>query len=294
MELRHLQTFQAIVRTGSFLQAAEELQYAQSTITLHIQQLEAELGVKLFARQGKKMQLTKAGRSLRDQADHLLGYVATLQQNMADLASGEAGHVRLGAVAPTASLRLPPLLVEYCEARPKVRLSLEVGGTEGISSRVAGGELDLGLCSPPVAQPGLLFEPLFAERLGLLVPENHPLATAEVITPAQLTEQRLLLTEPRCAYREVTEKTLLSLGANPYSGIEIGSMGAIRRAVQIGLGVAFVPRLIASPPPRGTLLREVEGIDLKLTIGLVRRPDRLAPGRAQESLRTLLRSRLSG
>src|SRR5579862_5042020 len=114
MELRHIYTFQAIVKEGSFLKAAEKLMYAQSTITLHIQQLEAELGVKLFARQGKKVQLTEAGRSLRDQADHLLDYVATLQQNMADLVSGEAGHVRLGAVEPTASLRLPPLLVEYC------------------------------------------------------------------------------------------------------------------------------------------------------------------------------------
>ena|ERR1051326_2204803 len=96
-----------------------------------------------------------------------------------------------------------------------------------------------------------------------------------------------------CAYREVTEKALLSRGANPYSGIEIGSMGAIRRAVQSGLGVAFVPRLIASPPPKGTLLREVEGVDLKLPIGLVRFPNRVMPGRAQESLRTLLRARLA-
>ena len=293
MELRHLQTFQAVVREGSFLQAAEELQYAQSTITLHIQQLEAELGVKLFARQGKKVQLTEAGRSLRDQADHLLEYVATLQQNMADLVSGEAGHVRLGAVEPTASLRLPPLLVEYCNPRPKVRLSLEVGGTDGISSRVAEGALDLGICSPPAAQLGLLFEPLFAEQMALLVPQEHPLARAETITPSDLTSQRLLLTEQHCAYREVTEKALLRRGANPYSGIEIGSMGAIKRAVQSGLGVAFVPRLIVSPPPRGTLLREVEGIDLKLPIGLVRFPNRTMPGRAQESLRSLLRARLA-
>jgi DNA-binding transcriptional LysR family regulator len=133
----------------------------------------------------------------------------------------------------------------------------------------------------------------FAERLGLLVPEDHPLATAEAITPALLAEHRLLLTEPRCAYREATEKMLVSQGANPYSGIEIGSMGAIRRAVQSGLGVAFVPRLIASPPPKGTMLREVEGVDLTLMIGLVRRANRSAPGRAQESLRALLRSRLS-
>ena len=97
--------------------------------------------------------------------------------------------------------------------------------------------------------------------------------------------------EQHCAYREVTEKALLSRGTNPYSGIEIGSLGAIRRTVHSGLGMTFVPRLIASPPPRGTILREVEGLDLKLSIGLVCRLDNLAIGRAQESLRTLLRER---
>ena len=64
MEFRHLKTFQTILKTGSFLQTAEQLQYAQSTITLHIQQLEPELGVKIFLPQGNKLQLTKAGRAL--------------------------------------------------------------------------------------------------------------------------------------------------------------------------------------------------------------------------------------
>ena len=87
------------------------------------------------------------------------------------------------------------------------------------SSRVAEGALDLGICSPPAAQLGLLFEPLFAEQMALLVPQEHPLARAETITPSDLTSQRLLLTEQHCAYREVTEKALLRRGANPYSGI---------------------------------------------------------------------------
>ena len=254
-------------------------------------ELEAELGVKLFARQGKKVQLTEAGRSLRDQADHLLEYVAKLQQNMADLVSGEAGHVRLGAVEPTASLRLPPLLVEYCNPRPKVRLSLEVGGTDGISSRVADGALDLGICSPPAAQLGLLFEPLVVEQMALLIPQEHPLAQAETITPSDLTCQRLLLTEQHCAYREVTEKALLSRGANPYRASRLAVWAQSSARSRAGWASLFVPRLIVSPPPRGTLLREVEGIDLKLPIGLVRCANRTMPGRAQESLRSLLRAR---
>ena len=98
MDLRQLQTFQAVVEHGSFLRAAEALLYAQSTITLHIQQLENDLGVPLFARQGKKAQLTEAGRLLAVEAAQILGRVEALRRTMCELAEGEAGYVRLGAI----------------------------------------------------------------------------------------------------------------------------------------------------------------------------------------------------
>src|SRR5687768_15625176 len=133
MELRHLETFHAAVRYGSFVRAAESLQYAQSTITLQIQQLEQDLGVKLFQRDGRRLRLTEAGRLLRDRTDHLLDSVTSLRQTMASIATGDAGFVRFGAIEPAASRRLAPLLVRYTAERPRVRLSLEVSGTVTIS-----------------------------------------------------------------------------------------------------------------------------------------------------------------
>src|SRR5688572_19474099 len=112
MELRHLQTFDAACRLGSFVRAAETLKYAQSTITLQIQQLEDDLGVRLFARDGRRLRLTDAGRLLRDRAERLLDRVSSLREPMAALATGEAGYVRFGAIEPAASRRLAPLLVE--------------------------------------------------------------------------------------------------------------------------------------------------------------------------------------
>ncbi|GHO42033.1 LysR family transcriptional regulator [Ktedonospora formicarum] len=88
MELRHLESFQAIVKEGSFVQAAEKLQYAQSTITVHMQQLEAELGVKLFVRRGKHVQLTEAGRALQEQSDTLMQRAISLQLALKDVVAG--------------------------------------------------------------------------------------------------------------------------------------------------------------------------------------------------------------
>src|SRR5439155_17010713 len=115
---------------------------------------------------------------------------------MAGIGTGETGHVRIGCIEPTASERLLPLLVRFSEERPRVRLRLEVGGALGVSSRVARGDLDIGISSPPPASLGLSFELLFSEAMALLVPDNHPLATADCIRAADLIGHRLMLTEP--------------------------------------------------------------------------------------------------
>lgn len=292
MELRHIYTFQAIVKEGSFLKAAEKLMYAQSTITLHIQQLEAELGVKLFIRQGKKVQLTEAGRSLQEQADSLVARAMSLQQTMFNLVAGEAGHVRIGVIEPSASLRLPQLLAPFCQERPHIRLTIEVGNTRTISQRVASGALDLGICSPPAAHLGLDFEPLFVEHLALLLPEHHPLASTESIRVQDLAKQRLLLSEEDCSYREIIESVLLKRRVNPYSGLEIGSLDMLKHAVQSDMGLALLPRAAATPPPARTLLREIEGLELSLPIGLVLLADEISPSRALEALLILLHKEL--
>ncbi len=292
MELRHIYTFQAIVKEGSFLKAAEKLMYAQSTITLHIQQLEAELGVKLFMRQGKKVQLTEAGRSLQEQADSLVARAMALQQTMFDLVAGEAGHVRMGVIEPTASLRLSRLLAPFCQERPRIHLTIEVGNTKTISQRVASGALDLGICSPPAAHLGLDFAPLFVEPLALLLPEGHPLASLETIHTQDLAKQRLLLTEENCSYREVIESALLKRRVNPYSGLEIGSLEMIKHAVQSGMGLAILPRASATLAPASTLLREIDDLELSLPIGLVLLADEISPSRALEALLILLHKEL--
>jgi DNA-binding transcriptional LysR family regulator len=294
MDLRHLVTFQTVVEKGSLARAAEALDYAQSTVTLHIQQLEADLGVALFARVGRRLELTEAGRAMREQTGQFLRQVTALRQHMAELGTGDAGHVCLGAIEPVASLRLPAILVRYSRAHPKVRLDVEVGGTPAISGRVASGELDAGICSPPAASLGLRFEPLFSEPLVLLAPDDHQLARCDRVIPADLAGQRLLLTEPTCAYRQTIERALLERGAGFDTSIAIGSMAVLTHAVASGLGAAIVPLAIVTPAPAGTVVRPVEGLPLSLPIGLVQRADAgcAPPSRALGALLAMLRHRL--
>jgi LysR family transcriptional regulator, regulator of the ytmI operon len=292
MEFRHLQTVQAIAQEGSFLKAAEKLQYAQSTITLHVQQLEAELGVKLFLRRGKRTELTVAGRTLIEHADQLLNRAASLQQTMIDLVAGEAGHLRIASIEPVASIYLPAILAQFCREYPKVQLTLEVGVTQVISQRVAAGLIDVAICSIPSANLGLTFELLFYDAIALLLPETHPLATLNEVPPSSLSKERLILTEEHCPYRHVFEKALLSEGINPFSGIEVMSLEALKQMVRHGLGIGVIPAAAIVPPTANTIARSISGLDLKLPVGIGFQPEACFPGSALHKLVAALKAGL--
>lgn len=293
MEFRHLETFQAIIEAGSFLQAAEKLQYAQSTISLHIQQLEAELDVKLFSRRGKKVQLTTAGRALSTHAGFLLHRAALLQKDMAELVAGKSGHIRIGSIEPVASLRLPSLLVSFCRQYPNIRLTLETGVTNVISQRVARGELDLAICSPPDAKLGLSFETLFYDPMALLIPIQHCLSQQETIEVYDLAQERLLLTEANCPYRRVFETEVLSRGVNPYSGIEIMSLKILQSMVEAGLGIGVMPTAVVTPANHNIVIRTINNLNLELPVGIATLPEKTIPGLTLDSLIKTIRNEIA-
>src|SRR6185295_5908475 len=215
MELRHLRTFRAVLREGSFLKAARSLGLAQPTVTLHIQELEAALGLELFDRTGRRRPRTPAGALLAERALPILEAVDSLSRSMAELRDGRSGLLRIGSIEPAASERVTPLLGRLRKARPDLRVRLDVSGTGGVSRGVADGDLDVGLCSAPPLELGLRFEPLFAEEMALLLPRGHRLARAKPLLAKQLEGESLVMTEQGCSYRQAVESALASRGVRP-------------------------------------------------------------------------------
>jgi LysR family transcriptional regulator, regulator of the ytmI operon len=289
MDLRHLQTFQTIVQEGSFSAAADKLLYAQSTITMQVQQLEAELGVKLFVRNGKHLQLSEAGRLFQEQAALIVSRMELLQHRMKDWVSGEAGHIRFGAIEPAASLQLTPILIDYLNSYPKVQATLEVGGHQRLADGVVRGHLDFAIATLPVGRPELKFELLFYEEMCFLVPENHGLAKQQSLTLQELGETRLLMKEPGCIYREFIETALANQPSKPYLGLEIGSIEGLKQAVQHGWGVAIVPSCSVSPPPAGTKVLNFKDTTLKLPVGVLTRVEQQQSAKIVENLLNRIR-----
>jgi LysR family transcriptional regulator, regulator of the ytmI operon len=285
MDIKALVTFQNIVKLGSFQRAAEELQYVQSTVTMHIQKLELDLGVKLFER-GKILRLTEAGRILHKQANYILHEIETVRQMMGDFNSGETGNIRIGSMEPTASKRLPEILHKYCNEHPKVQITLEIGNTTSISERIVSGDLDIGICTAPDVEMGLDFIPLFVEKIGLLLGNSHPLANTSVINAADLQGERLIVTGRNCAYRKKLEKLLLEKGNHVMPMIESGSIEVVKQLVKKGLGTGIIP-WVSHELTETTVLKNVVDLELDIMIGILHRRDESISGAMQKMITAL-------
>lgn len=253
-----MKTFHGIVKHGSFIRAAEEMNYAQSTVTMQIQKLETDLGVQLFERE-KRVRLTEAGRQFYDQSLDIVKRMEQMRRNLADLKQGASGHVRIGATEPTASCRLPKLLKRLMSEYPGIRMSVTIASTPVLCEGLLKGTLDLALCSTPDLGSELYFEPLFKEPFVVLMPENHPLAGQSTVTPDDLREHRLLITSATCPYRKKLEIIFQQSGIMPPDTMEVGSMTALPSYVESGLGIALVPKRAVEPAPPGTAIRAMSG-----------------------------------
>ncbi|MDR0270794.1 LysR family transcriptional regulator [Paenibacillus sp.] len=296
MDLKAVKTFQRIVALGGFNRAAEELNYAQSTVTMQIQKLETELGMRLIDR-GKTFELTEAGRLFLEQSAHIVRDIEQLKDMMTELVSGEAGHVRLGVVEPVASYRLPEVLASFLHDYPNIRVSITIASSSTLYEQLQHGELDLAICSPPILRTTLYFEPLLTEHFVVLLPDQHPLACKDVISIRDLRDHRLLITAADCPYRRKLELIMQEPGGHPLDTLEIGSMSALKFYVQSGIGAALVPLSVLRPEPTGTVIRPLKGHEVDMTCGLLCKaedyPPRLATGRLYEFLQKKLSDRNS-
>jgi DNA-binding transcriptional LysR family regulator len=172
MDLTDLRIFNTVVRAGGITRAAERLHRVQSNVTTRIRQLEQELGVSLFIREGKRLHLTPAGHLLITYADRLLALADDARNAVQD--SRPRGPFRLGAMESTAAIRLPKTLAEFHRRYPEVTLQLRVGNPQQLASAILAGELDAALVAEPIAEGQFEKAPAFIEELVIVAAAGHP------------------------------------------------------------------------------------------------------------------------
>ncbi|ARN43339.1 TPA: LysR family transcriptional regulator NmoR [Pseudomonas aeruginosa] len=258
MDLSSLEIFRAVAHEASVTRAAQQLQRAQSNVTTRIRQLEEDLSVELFLRDGKRMSLTERGSEFLAYAEQLLALADEARQSMHPAEPG--GRLRLGSMESTAASRLPALLASYHKACPRVALEVSTGTSRALFDGVRARRLD---CALVAAGPGwageldgsgLRGEPLFREELLMILPAEHP----PVHDVAEVRLRTLAGFARGCTYRQLAEDSL----GTPLTVQEVGSYHAILACVAAGACVGVLPRsvlqLLGTPPLRSLPLAEVD------------------------------------
>lgn len=245
MELRQLITFSKITQLKSFLKAAEDLGYAQSTITTQIQLLEKELGIKLFERIGRNMELTSKGLTFLEYAEKIINLAEEAKAAVAD-ADIPKGTLRIGVVESLCTIRLPEVLKYYHMKYPDVEVIIKIGTCSDLHNMLRNNTVDLiFILGELIKDPDLLSCMCCEEEMALLASPLNKLKDKEKITLKDIENESLILTEKGCSYRGVFEAMFNKANLQPHLGLEIGSIETIKTFVKNNLGITLLPAMTA-------------------------------------------------
>ena len=240
MDLADLNIFRAVVREGGITRAAQRLNRVQSNVTTRVRQLEQDLGVTLFVRQGKRLHLSPTGTILLDYADRLIELAQEARDAVHD---GEPrGALRLGAMESTAAIRLPEPLSRFHRKYPDVKLDLHTGTIHELTSEVLSGNFDAALVAEPIADERFDKATIYNEELVLVAEAGH----TPIRSPRDVRDLNVLAFEHGCPYRLRMQQWFARSGALPDRIIEMSSWHAIIGCTAARMGISVLPRMVLS------------------------------------------------
>lgn len=275
MELRHLRYFLAVAEELNVTRAAARIGIAQPPLTQQIKALEAELGVELFHRIGRRIELSSAGAAFLEETRAILDRVAHATARAQRAGRGETGKLRVGF---TSSASFSPFVTEVLKTFraewPGVEVALEEHRTALLTDAVKADRLDAAFVRPPLAEDDALeVRWLATEPLVAAVPVAHAVAGRRSVRLVELRDDPLIL-YPRRGGSGLSDQAVaecLRLGFAPKTGQEAPELAAAINFVAAGMGVAVVPACMRHLRPDAVRFLTLSGSDLRAELGLAQR-----------------------
>jgi DNA-binding transcriptional LysR family regulator len=290
MELRHLRTIAAVARHGSFSRAADELYLAQSAVSQQVRRLEEELGVEVFRRTSRSVELTAEGEVILGYAHRVLREVDGLHSELGELTGLVRGEVRIGGMYPTGPYDLAEILAEFRLRHPGVAINMVEDTQEDVLKRLRTDELD---CAFTAVEPDTLGDEyaatlIWEEEFVVALPTAHPLADGGHVTFEALAGEDLIAYRENSALRRRLERTMADRGLAPRNAFICTEMAAVRALVSKGLGLAVIPRSVAEQEGPPIALRPIGPDRFTWPVALVWRAGRRQPAAAKAFLAVAL------
>lgn len=273
MEIRQLRAFVAIAELGTFTAGAQRVHVTQAAISMQIQQLEKDLGARLFIRAPRHVMLTEAGEQLLQRARQILRDHDAAVDEIAELAGAERGRLRVGSASAMVTTDvLPRLLREVRKQHTRSEITVASGTSETLVQQILAGEIDLAFVSLPVEARGINTERLSQDQLVAIASPRHRLAKQRTISAYTLAGEKLILGERGGNTRRLIDQFFAQAGVNLQVSMELSRQAAIRRMVEEDMGVGIVPlQSVAEEVKKGRLVRWwIEGAEINWELGIAR------------------------
>jgi LysR family transcriptional regulator, low CO2-responsive transcriptional regulator len=256
--LRQLRTFKTVADLNSFSLAAQQLGLSQPSVSYQVKELEEAIGMPLLDRLGKGVHLTEAGAVLYSYARRTLDVLEEAGLALEEMRGIKRGKLRVGASTTVGIYLLPAALGAFKKLHPGLVISLEIGTRARVQEQVLRNELDLAVVGPALKDPDLAILPFVSDELVVIAPAGHRLAGRRGLALKDLEGQPFVMREPASGSRSSFEKAARKAGAKLDVAMELGSNGAIKHAVESGLGLAAISRYACALELSGGRLVELD------------------------------------
>lgn len=252
-----LNTFYVVVKLQSFSRAAEELHVTQPTVSFQIRQLENQCGTKLFKFQGGQFVLTEVGQIIFKYAERIIGLYKEMDQAITEAVSTANKQLLLGASATPGEYILPAIIGDYQVLNPDVTLFLRIDNTRRIFELLEDERIDLAVVGKKLENDVFTHRKFITDEMVLIARSNTKYAAMKEVNPREFNDVPLILREEGSASRAEALSALQQAGIDIElisKKLTLGSVEAIKRAVEAGLGVAVVSKwAVMREIERGTL-----------------------------------------
>lgn len=246
--IRQLQFFVAVAEQGTVSGAAQNLSISQSAVTEAIKDLERDLGVELFERHPRGLNITHKGHQFLRHATKILANVSDARRTFSENPERVSGRLQLGVTSLVAGYVLSDLLARYRRAFPSIEVSAIEDNGDYLEHLLIGGELDVAvmIISNLRDRMALQAEILEVSPYRLWLPLGHPLVDADIIAINDIAAEPLIMLTVD-EIEENTGKLLSAFGARPHVAFRTRSVEAVRSLVATGAGVTLLPDLVYRP-----------------------------------------------
>ena len=270
MNLQHLRYFLSVSRLGSFTGAASTMNVTQPAISGAVAELESELGVKLFHRHGRKVELTSEGRGLMNYAVRIQDLVEEAGHRLTRRQAAHGETFQFGSIDAGAIYLLPDILRDYLAANPGIQLSVQVAASRYLAEDLLENRSEFAVLTLPFDHPRLESISLYKDPLVLCVGALHIFSKKRNVTMEQVVKEPLILFHNDSVSRRLVDEKFAESGLTPRVVMAMRSPEAMRKLVEAGVGISFLPYITVKDALNSGQLRQirVKGVSMHREIGL--------------------------